>query len=162
PNYFVAGLPYIDRVGGTVDEDAASRVSSFIAGKWDIGYEGGLVFRTEGGQIRDALRQPRPAPRPTAVLANTTSHVSMRADQPPCNDVRVRRAMSLAIDRQAIMDATSEGTGALNPPIPAGLKDWSLPIAQLGDAVRYYKRDLAEARRLLAAAGHPNGLPASG
>jgi peptide/nickel transport system substrate-binding protein len=161
PNYFVAGLPYIDRIEVTVDEDAASRMSSFIAGKWDIGYDGGLVFRTEWAQIRDALRQRRPTLRTMDVLANIMSHVSMRVDQPPFNDVRVRRAMSLAVDRQAIMDATSEGTGALNPPIPAGLKEWSLPIAQLGDAARYYKRDLAEARRLLAAAGHPNGLPAS-
>jgi peptide/nickel transport system substrate-binding protein len=161
PNYFVQGLPYIDRVEATVDEDAASRMSSFIAGKWDIGYDGGVVFRTEWAQIRDTLRQRRPTLQTTDVLMNIMSHVSMRTDAPPFNDVRVRRAMSLAVDRQTIMDATSEGTGALNPPVPAGLKDWSLPVAQLGDGARYYKRDLAEARRLLAAAGHGNGLPAS-
>jgi peptide/nickel transport system substrate-binding protein len=161
PNYFVQGLPYIDRVEATVDEDAASRMSSFIAGKWDIGYDGGVVFRTEWAQIRDALRQRRPTLRTTDVLMNIMSHMSMRTDAPPFNDVRVRRAISLAVDRQAIMDATSEGTGALNPPVPAGLKDWSLPVAQLGDGARYYTRDLGEARRLLAAAGHANGLPAS-
>ena len=161
PNYFVPGLPYIDRVEAAVDEDAASRMSSFIAGKWDIGYDGGVVFRTEWAQIRDALRQRRPTLRTTDVLMNIMSHVSMRTDAPPFNDVRVRRAISLAVDRQAIMDATSEGTGALNPPVPAGLKDWSLPVGQLGDGARYYKRDLAEARRLLSAAGHGNGLPAS-
>jgi peptide/nickel transport system substrate-binding protein len=161
PSYFVAGLPYIDRVETTVDEDAASRMSSFVAGKWDIGYEGGFVFRTEWMQIRDALRQRRPNLKVTDVLTSIFSHLSMRVDQPPFNDVRVRRAISLALDRQAIMDATSEGTGSFNPPIPAGLKDWSLPIAQLGEHARWYKHDLAEARRLLAAAGHPNGFPVS-
>jgi peptide/nickel transport system substrate-binding protein len=161
PNYFVAGLPHIDRVEMTVDEDAASRMSSFIAGKYDIGYEGGVVFRTEWAQIRDALRQRRPTLRTTDVITNIMSHLSMRVDQAPFNDVRVRRAISLAVDRQAIMDATSEGTGALNPPIPAGLKEWSLPIAQLGENARWYKHDPAEAKRLLAAAGHPNGFPVS-
>jgi peptide/nickel transport system substrate-binding protein len=73
----------------------------------------------------------------------------------------VRRAVSLAVDRRAIMEATSEGTGALNPPIPAGLRDWSLPIDQLGENARWYQHDVTEARHLLAAAGHPNGLAAA-
>jgi peptide/nickel transport system substrate-binding protein len=160
PNYFLPGLPYVDRVETTIDEDAASRMASFLAGKYDIGYDGGYVFRTEWAQIRDALRQRRPNLKTTDVTANIMSHLSMRTDQPPFNDVRVRRAVSLAVDRQAIMDATSEGTGSLNPPIPAGLKDWSLPIAQLGDGARWYTHDVAEAKRLLAAAGHPSGFSA--
>jgi peptide/nickel transport system substrate-binding protein len=161
PNYFVAGLPYVDRVEMTIDEDAASRMAAFLAGKYDIGYDGGYVFRTEWAQIRDTLRQRRPTLKTMDVVANIMSHVSMRTDQPPFNDVRVRRAVSLAVDRRAIMEATSEGTGALNPPIPAGLRDWSLPIDQLGENARWYQHDVAEARRLLAAAGHPNGLAAA-
>jgi len=49
----------------------------------------------------------------------------------------------------------------LNPAFPSALKEWAIPIAQLGDGARYFKHDPAEARRLLAAAGHPNGFPAS-
>jgi len=161
PNYFMPGQPYVDRVEMTIDEDAASRMASFLAGKYDIGYDGGFVFRTEWAQIRDMLRQRRPSLKTVDVIANIMSHVSMRTDQPPFNDARVRRAVSLAVDRRAIMDATTEGTGALNPPVPAGLTEWSLPIAQLGDPARWYTHDLAEAKRLLAAAGFANGLPAS-
>src|SRR5436309_3314068 len=36
PNYFLSGLPYIDRVEISVDEDNASRIASFLAGKYDI------------------------------------------------------------------------------------------------------------------------------
>src|SRR5207249_9070305 len=77
------------------------------------------------------------------------------------NDVRVRRAMSLAIDRQGILDAVAEGFGAPNPPVPAALKEWSIPMAQLGEGARWYRYDPAEAKRLLAQAGYPNGFPGS-
>jgi peptide/nickel transport system substrate-binding protein len=69
--------------------------------------------------------------------------------------------MSLAIDRKAYIETIYEGGGVLNPPVPAALRDWSLPVDQLGDAARWYRSDPAEARRLLAAAGYPNGFPAT-
>ncbi len=89
------------------------------------------------------------------------SHISMRTDQKPFSDVRVRQAMSLAIDRKGIIDAVAEGVGAMNPAVPAALKEWSIPIDQLGEGAKYYKHDPAEAKRLLAAAGYPNGFPAT-
>jgi ABC-type transport system substrate-binding protein len=89
------------------------------------------------------------------------THISMRTDQKPFSDARVRQAMSLAIDRQGILDATAEGVGVFNPPVPAALREWALPVDQLGEGAKYYKYDPAEARRLLAAAGYPNGFPAS-
>jgi peptide/nickel transport system substrate-binding protein len=85
----------------------------------------------------------------------------MRTDKAPFSDVRVRRAMSLAINRQRIIDAVAEGVGVFNPPVPAALKDWSLPVSQLGEAARYYRYDPGEAKRLLAEAGHPNGFQAT-
>ena len=154
PGYFVSGLPYIDRIEAPIDEDSASRIASFLAGKYDIGYDGGYIFRTEWAQIKDAVRQKRPNLKTIDVVANIFSHLAMRTDQKPFSDVRVRRAISLAVDRQGLMDATSEGTGAFNPPVPAGLKEWSIPMNQLGEGARYYTHDLGEARRLMAAAGY--------
>jgi ABC-type transport system substrate-binding protein len=162
PNYFVAGQPYIERVELVVDEDNASRMASFLAGKYDLGWEfPGAVGRTDWVQIKDTLKQRRPTLRTAEYASNVETHVSLRTDRPPFSDVRVRQAMSLAVDRQEVIDAVYEGVGTLNPAVPAALKDWSLPIAQLGEGARYFKRDVAEAKRLLAAAGYPNGFPAS-
>jgi ABC-type transport system substrate-binding protein len=69
--------------------------------------------------------------------------------------------MSLAIDRKAIIESVFEGVGAMNPPVPAGLREWSVPFDKLGEGAKYYKHDPAEAKRLLAAAGYPKGFPAS-
>jgi oligopeptide transport system substrate-binding protein len=68
----------------------------------------------------------------------------------PLDDTRVRRALSLAIDRQLIADKILQGgqkpAAALVPP---DIPDYTAPVRPL--------RDLAAARRLLAAAGFPDG-----
>jgi peptide/nickel transport system substrate-binding protein len=162
PQYFVPGLPHIDRVEITIDEDNASRIASFLAGKYDLGWENpGIINRTDWVQVREPLKQKRPGLQTAEFPANVMSHISMRTDQKPFSDVRVRQAISHAIDRQGIVDATAEGVGVYNPAVPAALKDWTLPIAQLGEGAKYFKYDPAEAKRLLAAAGYPNGFPAS-
>jgi peptide/nickel transport system substrate-binding protein len=162
PTYFVPGLPYIERVEATVDEDNASRMAAFITGKYDLGWEfPGQINRIDWVQIKDTLKQKRPSLRTLEFPSNVMSHISMRTDQKPFSDPRVRQAMSLAIDRQGILDATAEGVGVFNPAVPAALKEWSLPMSQLGDGAKYYQYDPKEAKRLLAEAGYPNGFPAS-
>ena len=162
PNYFVPGLPYIDKIEMTVDEDNASRTASFLAGKYDLGWEfPGTINRTDWVQIKDGLKTKRPQLRTMEFPSNVMSHISMRADQKPFADVRVRQAMSMAIDRQRIIDDILEGVGVVNPPVPAALKEWTVPIDQLGEGAKYYKYDPAEAKRLLAAAGYANGFPGS-
>jgi peptide/nickel transport system substrate-binding protein len=160
PNYFIQGLPYIDKVEAFVDEDNASRTASFLAGKFDLGWENpGTINRTDWVQIKDSAMKKRPGLKAVEFPSNVMSHISMRTDQKPFSDVRVRRAISHAIDRQGIIDAVAEGVGVTNPAVPAALKDWSIPISQLGEGAKYFKYDPAEAKRLLAAAGYPNGFP---
>ncbi|MGH7304661.1 MAG: ABC transporter substrate-binding protein [Candidatus Rokuibacteriota bacterium] len=160
PTYFQSGLPYIDRIEATVDEDNASRMAAFLSGKYDLGWEFlGTIARVDWVQIKDTLAQRRPNLKTVEFPSPVMSHISMRADQKPFSDVRVRHAMSLAIDRKAIIESTLEGVGVMNPAVPAALKEWSVPFEKLGEGAKYYKHDPAEAKRLLAAAGYPNGFP---
>ncbi len=162
PHYFIPGLPYIDRIEMVVDEDNASRMASFLAGKYDLGWEfPGTINRSEWVQIKDNLKQKRPNLKTVEFPSNVMNHISMRTDQKPFSDPRVRHAMSLAIDRKAIIDSVFEGIGVYNPAVPAALKEWSLPVDQLGEGAKFFKHDPKEAKRLLAAAGYPNGFPAS-
>jgi peptide/nickel transport system substrate-binding protein len=162
PAYFVAGLPYIDRVELLVDEDNASRMASFLAGRYDLGWEfPGAINRTDWVSIKDRLRQTRPSLRTLEFTSNVVNDLAMRTDQKPWSDARVRQAVSLALNRREIIEATLEGEGVVNGPMAAALTDWALPIDQLGEGARYYRHDPAEGKRLLAAAGYPNGFPAS-
>src|SRR5437899_595230 len=83
--------------------------------------------------------------------------IFMRTDQPPLNDVRVRRAISQAMDRQAIVEAAFV-KGEPTPAISRGVPAWSSTIDELGAGAKYYQYDPQEARRLLAEAGFPNGF----
>jgi peptide/nickel transport system substrate-binding protein len=162
PTYFVPGLPHIERVEMFVDEDNASRMAAFLGGKYDLGWDNpGTIPRTDWLQISEALKKRRPNLKTLEYPSNVMNTIDMRTDKPPFNDVRVRQAISLAMDRKGMIDAVLEGQGTINGPIPAALSEWALPIGELGEGAKYYRHDPAEAKRLLAAAGHPNGFSAS-
>ena len=162
PTYFVQGLPYIDRIETTVDEDNASRMAAFLSGKYDLGWEFPCTInRVDWVQIKDTLKTKRPKLQTAEFPSPVMSHISMRTDQKPFSDARVRQAMSLAIDRQAIIESVFEGVGAMNPAVAAALREWSIPMDKLGEGAKFFKHDPAEAKRLLAAAGYPNGFPGS-
>src|SRR5262245_34433226 len=159
PNYYQPGLPYIDRVEVTIDDDNASRLAAFLAGKYDLGWENaGAINRTDWNAMKDQLKRHRPGLRTTEYPSNVVYRVFMRTDKPPFSDVRVRRAISLALNRKEIIDAVADGVGRLNGAVPVAFRDWALPVDQLGDGARWFRHDPAEARRLLAEAGYPRGF----
>ena len=160
PHYFAPGQPYADRVELVVDEDQASRTAAFLGGKYDLGPEFmGVISRPDWSQLKGPLERQRPGLKTVDFASNVRIGINMRCDRPPFNDVRVRRAVSLALNRRDLVEAVADGAGVLNPPgLPAGLREWALPIDQLGEGAAFYKYDAAQARRLLAEAGYPRGF----
>src|SRR5262249_57908534 len=123
------GLPYIDRVELVVDEDQSSRVAAFLARKYDLGTEFmGTINRPDWNQLKDQLAKHRPGLRTLELPSNVRMRVTMRSDRPPFNDVRVRRAISMALNRQAMVEAVADGASRLTPPShPPSLPDCSRP-----------------------------------
>ena len=86
----------------------------------------------------------------------TVFGLALAQDKPPYNDVRVRRAISMAIDRQKQVDTIFGGHGILGWGIPYFYFQDKMPTAaELGP---YWQYKPAEAKKLLAEAGHPNGF----
>jgi len=69
----------------------------------------------------------------------------------PLSDVNVRRAFSLALDRQALVDTAMLGNAGVSFVPPAGD-----PGATDATKLPYHQRDVDEAKRLLEEAGQPN------
>jgi peptide/nickel transport system substrate-binding protein len=154
PEYFLKDLPWVDGVEWLVLDDPSTALAMYRTGQLDAGPEANWNVRQ---QDLESFKKSHPHLRYMDWLSLVTQAIYMRNDQPPFSDVRVRRAISHGLDRQAILEAVyvrGEPTSAIG----RGLAEWSLPVDQLGEGAKYYRYDPKEARRLLAEAGFPKGF----
>ncbi len=154
PDYFLPGLSWVDGVEWVVVDDPSSALAMYRSGQLDCGPAPWWSVRQEN---LDALKKTHPHLLYQDFLSTVSHAIYMRTDQAPFTDVHVRRAISQAIDRQAIIDAVFL-KGEPTPAVSRGLPEWSPCIDQLGAGARYYQYDPKEARRLLAEASVPKGF----
>lgn len=146
PNYFRRGLPRVDEVIIRVIPDQASLLAGVRARSLD------MATINQGSVIIQARREPglvvlqRPGLNLRIFSFNTT--------RPPFDNPLVRYALSFAIDRQAIVEAAEFGLAQVTGPVPTSVRQYALPPG----AFASYKRDVAQARKMLADAGYPNGF----
>src|SRR5881397_1380369 len=150
PDYFDTGRPYVDEYVILSTPDSATRMAAFRTGQSDF-----LVVQSPSEV--EAVRKTNP----TAVVQALTPPlapfgVALAQDRPPFNDVRIRRALSMAIDRQKQVDTLYEGHGIIGWGVPyIYYQDTKPTLKDLGPWWQYRP---AEAKKLLAEAGHPNGF----
>jgi peptide/nickel transport system substrate-binding protein len=141
PNYWETGLPYVDTVVITELADETTQVNGLVSGQFDIidaltadavpavQSGGGKLLVSEGGSY---------------------TPFTMRVDQAPFNDVRVREAMRLVVDRKEMRELVFGQYGQIGNDL-FGLwdpgYDHSLPQREV---------DVEQARSLLKKAGHEN------
>jgi peptide/nickel transport system substrate-binding protein len=154
PDYYREGQPYVDGVEWLVINDESTGLAMYRTGQLDCGPGINWAVRQ---QDLEALKKSHPHLRYQDFLSQTAGVINMRTDMPPFSDVRVRRAISHAIDRQALVEAIWV-RGAPSPAVARGLVEWSLPIEQLGAGAKYYEYDPKQARHLLAEAGYLKGF----
>ncbi len=155
PNYWKPNLPYVDRIVWYGTTEPATQESLLRSGTMD---EANINLTDV-----DAVKKTTPSLQWQYWYTVGGDIIQWRCDKGWTKDVRVRQAIALAFDRKGWMkafylDHASENNG---PPIPAGYKDWILPVDKLGDGAKYYKYDVAEAKKLMAAAGYPDGFEAT-
>ena len=157
PDFYLKGLPYLDGIEWQITPDAAARLSLLRAGKVDFLHVHGFL----AGEEALPLQRTSPEIKVAKYLNLGQGLFYMRTDQPPFNDVRVRRALSLAINRQAWLEALDFGEGCIDTgPVPCALTAWKLQAKDLepAKAKALIGFDREEARRLLAEAGYPQGF----
>jgi peptide/nickel transport system substrate-binding protein len=141
PNYWRSGQPYFDTVTIIDFSSSTAQVNGLL-----------------GGQI-DAMTDLPPSQvkvvqaRGMAALVSKTGGwlpICMAVDMPPFNDVRVRQAMRLIVDRPGMLEQVASGFGFIGNDLYAPFDpgyDHSLPQRH---------QDITQAKSLLKAAGHAN------
>ena len=144
PNYWRAGLPKAKCVEISGIIEPVSRTAAISSGQVDI------VLVADPAMLLTLKDDPN-----VEILQAPGSEffvMTMWVDTPPFDDVRVRQALKLVIDREAMVQTALLGYGTPandNPIIP------SSPDAYRSDII---PQDIEKAKQLLAEAGYADGL----
>ena len=140
--------PYLDEIkfidlGG----DSSTTLAALVGNQVDI------LYRINAADLELANRMP--TVKVLTVPAAQTCAMRMQTNQKPFDDIRVRKAVVLSADNQAILDLALRGAGqiAANYHVAPFHPEYA-PHPPV-------KRDVARAKQLLAEAGYPDGLDLS-
>ena len=157
PEYMLKGRPYLDGIRYVIIKERGTRYAALQAGRLDVSYPLELA-RTIAQSVKQAM--------PQMVLVETSTNLNdnllLNFKRALFHDARVRRAISLSIDRKGYVQAGRQGgaiLGGVMLPKPYGT--WGLTdkdmanLPGIGDATK----NRAEAKQLLAEAGYGPGKP---
>ncbi len=143
-DYF-AGAPAIDGVEYRIITDPLITWQEFLAGNLDVSGVPDALFAeiTNDPQYEDMLE---------TLPELAVYYFALNQSFEPFQDLRVRQAVAMAIDRQAIIDGVFNGKDLLaNSPIPPGLAGYDPEL-------QAYSYDPEMARQLLTEAGYTDGF----
>ena len=150
PDYWDKGRPYVDEYIILSTPDAATRLAAFRTGQADF------IWVASPSEV-EVLRKTNPNAVVQAFHNSLAPFgVALAQDRPPFNDVRVRRAMCMAIDRQKMVDTVFEGHGIIGWGVPYLYYQDTPPTAK--DFGPWWQYKPADAKKLLTEAGHGKGF----
>jgi len=138
PNYWKPGLPYLDSVTIIDFADSAALQNALVANQIDAA--GAL----EGAQLK--VLSTNPAIKTVASRTGSITPFTMRVDQEPFKDVRVRQAFRFMVNRKELISAALDGYAF------AGA-DVSSPFDADYNSSFHRDQDISKAKSLLQAAG---------
>lgn len=143
-NYFREGQPYVDGIDFVIVTDQAVRAASFKSGELD-------TMIGAATPIMEQLQADYPDGNYDLRLS-VMNPLMINNSVEPFNNPLVRRAMYRAIDPELVIALGYQGLATPGQPLPVWLARYKLP----DDAIPQY--DVAEAKKLLSAAGFEDGF----
>ncbi len=150
-DYWKEGRPYLDAIDWTIIKSRSTRVLAFIADEFDMTFTTDITFPL----LKD-IKDQAPNAICETVPTGVSTNLIVNREAAPFDNETVRKAMALAIDRDAYITILSEGNyqkgGAMLPPPGGG---WGMPEEQLADVAGYGDKDkeIAEAQAMMKEAG---------
>lgn len=147
PHYWREGLPKADKLDVQIITDESARIAALKSGRIDFtsfeNPDSPTMLQGSAGIKSQPIR--------------TTNYyrldVNAKSEASPLHDKRVRQALNLAVDREAINDLVFAGTTAVDYPVPAS---FGLDVCKSLDTYALSRDErVARAKALLAEAGQP-------
>lgn len=156
PNYWNPYAPYVDR----------------IVHVWLKAWTPELAAALLGGQVDwgmwldpSAYQKVKASPNMSGLIwlaPNLGSWIGFNTEHAPLNDSRVRRALNLALDQDALIKITQQFDPTVQMadylPPPYG-KSYEELMKEYPNAPATREKAIADAKKLMADAGYPNGIP---
>jgi ABC-type transport system substrate-binding protein len=148
PNWHFQGRPYIDVATYAITPDPAQQLAQFKSGNLD--------WNNVSNSNLDAAKRDNPAA--IVIQANPAQpnllFGQLGTQTSKWSDPRVRQAVSMAIDRDALAAVTAPHGGVQQLLVGQTFGKWALkPENVSGQAANFYRFNVAESKKLLAAAG---------
>ena len=152
-------LPYVDEFKALIMPEEATRLAALRSGQLDV-LGGPSAFALSSGPATEGLERTNPELKQFAYQNRGQNSAAFKTLEPPFDDVRVRRAMQMALDLETVADTYFKGYADPTPRGVVGTANtgYAFPIAEWSDEIRgYYSYDPEGAERLLDEAGYPRG-----
>jgi len=158
PDYWKKGKPYVDAIDMRIINSRSTRILGFVAGEFDMTFDRDItvpLLKDMAAQAPNAVCQLSPT--------NVSTNLAVNSGAPPFDNPQIRKAMALALDRQAFIDILTEGKakiGGVMLPGPEG--QWAMPPEELAQLTGYSgdtAGNLAQAQRIMDGLGYGPGNP---
>ncbi len=145
PDYYIAGVPYLDKAVFKIIGDPNTRFAALQAG--DIDMIGVALQPEQYIQLGNS-----PDLKGTEGTATTEITVAMNNTRAPFDDLRVRQAITMAVDKQAIVQGAMFGLGTIIGSHMSPSEPYFIDLSET------YPYDPERAKELLAEAGYADGF----
>jgi peptide/nickel transport system substrate-binding protein len=146
-------LPYVDKMIHRVLKDPATQKTALRTGKIDI-------LSAISWEDAAELKKTTPQLKWSRYLSSSGLRISMRVDKKPFTDIRVRRALNMAVNKQEIIDKFYGGNAEMFTfPMHPDFVGYHKPLKDQPESVQeLFRYDPVKAKKLLAEAGYPDGF----
>ncbi|RWO71597.1 MAG: ABC transporter substrate-binding protein [Mesorhizobium sp.] len=146
PDYWHKGLPHLDKITFEVGQEPIVALLRMQKGEIDLPLDG-----IPPAKFQEVMADPEQKARVVEGGQLHTGYITMNTTMAPFDNVKVRQAVNMAINKARIVQIINNRAVPANQPLPPSMPGYDKEY-------KGYPYDVAKAKALLAEAGHPDGF----
>ncbi|MER9299575.1 ABC transporter substrate-binding protein [Mesorhizobium sp. M0621] len=145
-DYWHKGLPHLDKITFEVGQEPIVALLRLQKGEIDLALDG-----IPPAKFQEVMSDPEQKSHVIEGGQLHTGYITMNTTMAPFDNVKVRQAVNMAINKARIVQIINNRAVPANQPLPPSMPGYDKEY-------KGYPYDVAKAKALLAEAGHPDGF----